>query len=427
MSSRSGYKTTEIGEVPEEWDVAKLEDRRVSRVLKAGGTPLRTKIEFYEKGTVPFVRIQDITKNEKYLADTELRITELGLKNSSTWIVPEGSILFSMYASFGEVVINKIPVATNQAIIAIVPCVDIDLEYLYYTLKELRGRLYKFLRETTQKNLNAEVVKNLKIAVPPLLEQQEIASILSAVDDAIQKTDEIIAKTQQLKRGLMQQLLTKGIAHTKFKQTEIGEIPEEWELVRLESIVESYRNGIYKPGEFYGRGVPSVRMYNIEEGKVNTDGAPLLEVTDQELEQYSLTPGDIVINRVNSIGLVGKAGIVPETMGPATFESKNIRLRIYRNLYDPRFLSYFMNSNSWYKQIRACIKPAIAQATINQEDLNRMLVPAPPVGEQREIVDILSSVDNKTLKEKQRRQQQDRLKKGLMQVLLAGKVRVKVN
>jgi len=201
------FKQTEIGEIPEEWEVAKLEDRKVSRLLRAGGTPLRTNMEYYEKGTIPFVRIQDITKNKKYLTDTELRITELGLKNSSTWIVPESSILFSMYASFGEVVINKVPVATNQAIIAIVPCVDTDLEYLYYTLKELRGRLYKFLRETTQKNLNAEIVKNLKIALPPLPEQKKIASILSTVDEQIEKERAKKGQLEQLKKGLMQVLL----------------------------------------------------------------------------------------------------------------------------------------------------------------------------------------------------------------------------
>src|SRR2546422_11091951 len=110
MSVRPGYKLTEIGEIPVDWENVKLDDRRVSEFLKAGGTPLRTVKEYYENGTIPFVRIEDMTRAGKYLYHTELNITVAGMKESATWLVPENSILLSMYASFGEVVINKVPV-----------------------------------------------------------------------------------------------------------------------------------------------------------------------------------------------------------------------------------------------------------------------------------------------------------------------------
>ena len=91
----------------------------------------------------------------------------------------------------------------------------------------------------------------------------------------------------------------------------------------MKQVVKSYKNGIYKLPKFYGQGIPSIRMFNIQNGKINSIDAPLLEVTDQELMDYELKPGDILINRVNSKELVGKAGIVSEGLGKVTFESKN--------------------------------------------------------------------------------------------------------
>ncbi len=257
-------------------------------------------------------------------------------------------------------------------------------------------------------------------------EQRKIAAILSEVDNSIEKSDEIITKTQQLRTGLMQQLLTKGIGHTRFKQTELGEIPEEWEVVYFRQIITSYRNGIYKPSSFYGRGIPSVRMYNIDDGKVNKAKAPLLDVTKPEAKSYGLLPGDILINRVNSIDQVGKAGIVQDDLGDAIFESKNIRVRVSPDRCDPHYLAYFLCTSLYLKQIRSRIKPAVSQATINQDDLDQIQICMPPLSEQQEIASILSTLDEKIETEMQRKEEVEHLKKGLVSDLLTGKVRVKV-
>jgi type I restriction enzyme S subunit len=203
-----------------------------------------------------------------------------------------------------------------------------------------------------------------------------------------------------------------------YKQTEIGEIPEAWQAVPIKNIVESYRNGIYKRAEFYGHGVPSVRMYNIKDGKVNIVDAPLLEVTQEEIEQYGLKAGDIVVNRVNSIDLVGKAGIVPEGLGPATFESKNIRIRVHAEKCRADFLAYFLNTDWWYRQVRSSTKAAVSQATINQDDLDHMVISLPPLEEQSRIVSILSAADEAIQETGQIISETQQLKKALLQQLL---------
>jgi type I restriction enzyme S subunit len=167
---------------------------------------------------------------------------------------------------------------------------------------------------------------------------------------------------------------------------------EELKTIRPSSVVESYKNGIYKKKHFYGCGFPSIRMFNIQNGKVTADGAPLLEVTLDELETYGLKPGDILVNRVNSRELVGKAGLVRPDLGQCTFESKNIRVRIQRALGDPGFVVIALNSNAVRKQIQSLLKPAIGQATINQGDLDSLAIPFPPLSEQRRIVEYLDGV-----------------------------------
>jgi type I restriction enzyme S subunit len=140
-------------------------------------------------------------------------------------------------------------------------------------------------------------------------------------------------------------------------------------------LVPNYKNGIYKPKHYYGRGYPSARMFNIKDGRVDLEKAPLLDVDDEELRAYGLQSGDILVNRVNSRELVGKTGLVPDGLGPCTFESKNIRIRVVHDLADPAFIVAALNSAKVRRQIIERQKPAIGQATINQDDLSALQIP----------------------------------------------------
>ena len=272
------------------------------------------------------------------------------------------------------------------------------------------------------------MVYHITIPLPPLPEQRRIAEVLGTVDSAIQKVGGAIAGTERLKMGLMQRLLTRGIGHERFRiSKELGcEIPEEWVVTQLKEVVVSYKNGIYKPIEFYGTGYPSLRMYNIRQGRVNIIKAPLLQVTEQELEDYGLEEGDILINRVNTAELVGRAGVVPRGLGKITFESKNIRVRLIKTKVSPDFFSVYVQTAVYAKQIRSKAKVAIAQATITQDDSDIVLFPLPPLPEQRRIAEILSAADRKLELERRRKEKLERVKKGLMNELLTGRKRVKV-
>lgn len=173
---------------------------------KAGGTPKTTEKKFYENGKINFLNISDMTLQGKYIYTTEKYITEEGLKNSSTWLVPKNSLIYSMYASVGFVSINKIELSTSQAMYSIIPSNNILLEYLYYFLNYLRNFINKFIEKGTQGNLSAEIIKNFIIKLPILEEQQKIADFLSAIDTKIEKISDELEELKEFKKGLLQQM-----------------------------------------------------------------------------------------------------------------------------------------------------------------------------------------------------------------------------
>lgn len=159
--------------LPKNWKMLSIKE--ISKVLRSGGTPSRRRPEYYEDGEIPFAKIEDIVGSHGRLRDTNLRITSDAIAESSAWCVPAGSVLYTMYASYGIAAITEIETATNQAIIAIVPDNSRVLtEYLYLHLEALRPFLAEFTVGTTQPNLSKRIIQDFMLAVPPLDVQQGI-------------------------------------------------------------------------------------------------------------------------------------------------------------------------------------------------------------------------------------------------------------
>ena len=172
---------------------------------KAGGTP-KSSVKKYYNGNIPFLSINDMTKEGKYITYTEKTMSKLGLENSSAWIVPEKSLLYSIYASVGFVSINNIPLATSQAIFSIIFKDDIDLEFMYYHLTFYKKYIHKYIETGTQQNLKAETIKNFKIKIPPLEKQKKISKFLSSIDKYIQIHEQDLNNLKKYKKGLLQKM-----------------------------------------------------------------------------------------------------------------------------------------------------------------------------------------------------------------------------
>ena len=173
---------------------------------KAGGTPTSTNKEYYN-GEIPFLSINDITKQGKYVRYTENHLSQSGLENSSAWVVPKYSLIMSMYASVGLVTINEIPITTSQAMFAM-QLKDKDLlDYLYYYLSYFKYRhIHKYLETGTQSNINADIVRGIMIPTYGHSRNMEIASTLQDIDVKIDNELSVLKLFNMQKNYLLSQM-----------------------------------------------------------------------------------------------------------------------------------------------------------------------------------------------------------------------------
>ena len=185
------------------------ETRRLGEVadMSSGGTPLSS-VSAYYGGSIPWASVSDLSDGGKYLFETERHLTEAGLQNSAAKLFPPRSILYAMYASIGEVSIASMETSSSQAILGIRTRAQLDTEFLYYLLAHRQEEIQKMGQQGTQANLNAGMVKNFRIPLPSDKEQDAIVNILSDMDAEIEALGARRDKTQALKQGMMQVLLT---------------------------------------------------------------------------------------------------------------------------------------------------------------------------------------------------------------------------
>jgi len=187
-----------------EWVEKKLGD--VAQ-MNSGGTP-SSKVSEYYNGDINWVSITDMTNTGKYIISSGKKITEEGLQNSSARLFPKDTVLLAMYASIGKCTIAKAEVTTSQAILGITVNNSLDIEYLYYYLIYKKDELISQGQQGTQSNLNKGMVQNIIMCLPQIKEQNAIAKILSDMDLDIEQLETKKTKYQDIKQGMMQELLT---------------------------------------------------------------------------------------------------------------------------------------------------------------------------------------------------------------------------
>lgn len=228
-----------------EWKEYRVDD--VCLKVISGGTPNTRKSEYYG-GLIPWVRTQEINFNRLY--DTEIKISDEGLKNSSAKWIPENSIIIAMYgATAGKVAISKIPVTTNQACCnLIINHEKFDYRFIYYNILSRFEKIADMAIGGAQQNLNGAMIKNLPISIPDLPTQIAIAEILSSLDDKIELNNNINKELEKLAQTLFKQWFIdfefpdeKGEPYQssggEMVESEQGRIPKDWEIVTLNKLL----------------------------------------------------------------------------------------------------------------------------------------------------------------------------------------------
>ena len=266
-------------------------------------------------------------------------------------------------------------------------------------------------------------LRAFRFSLPPLSEQRKIAAILSSVDTFLERTQATVDQVQVVKRGLMQELLTRGLPgqRGRFKQTQIGEVPEDWQISQISEIARCHY-GTSEALKSENGGIPVVRMGNLQDGRVFLGDLKYLEegkVSDDLL----LSRGDVLFNRTNSADLVGKVSVFDHSIR-ASFASYLLRLRIKPNIGNGSWLAYLLNTGTMQKIIRATATPGVSQVNISRKNLLATTVPVPPMKEQAAIVSVLDSIQRRIEGEQNKMRRLAELKSALMSVLLTGELRV---
>ncbi|GKU29304.1 restriction endonuclease subunit S [Clostridium folliculivorans] len=402
---REGYKITELGEIPEEWEVSKLGN--LSEIVR-GASPRPKGDPKYYGGSVPRLMISDVTRDGKYVTPKTDFLTEEGAKKSRP--MKKGDLVISVSGTVALPTFLAVDSCIHDGFMGF-KYIDGKLlkDYLYYEILNLREKLKNSATDGgVYINLTTDIVKNFDVLVPPTNEQQKIASILSSVDEQIEKTDNLIEKTKELKKGLMEQLLTRGIGHSRFKDTDIGRIPEEWGVKKLEEICEFW-DGKRKPIKAEERSKMS--------GSIPYYGASgIIDwvndfIFDDELILLGEDGENIKSRNVPlAFKVIGKCWVNNHAHVLKVREDNNTDFITYV-LEDKDYSSYVIGS---------------AQPKLNQAQCRKFIIQIPPAEEQEKIALILSSVDEQIQQYEFKKEKLQELKKGLMQNLLTGKIRVKV-
>lgn len=341
-------------------------------------------------------------------------------------IAERGSILFSVRAPVGEINVSKERSCIGRGLAAI-STDKLSTEYLFYLLDHKKPIFQKLAQGSTFEAINGSELKETEIAVPPLKEQQKIAEILTSVEEVIENTKSQIDKLEDLKKATMNELLTKGIGHIEFKETEIGRIPKSWEVNTIGDISSKVGSGVTPRGGssvYLERGVKFLRSQNVHfNGLKLDDVAYISNEIHESMSATKLEEMDVLLNITGAS--IGRCTFVPKGFGPGNVNQHVCIIRT-KDVVNSVYLSYWLSSHFGQNQIDR-LQAGGNREGLNFQQIRAMNLPVPQASEQQLIIEILSAVDKDIENTQSRIEKIKDLKKSLMQDLLTGKVRVKVN
>lgn len=416
-----GYINSSLGIIPNDWEVKKLGDGIKELVAGISVNSVDDRVD--EKG-FGILKTSAVSKG-KFYKDENKRIIEKDLYRAK--VKPKKNNLIISRMNTPDLVgecgfITKdydniyLPDRLWQTVFKSTSC--FTPQYINYLLNTSEYRkLIKDMATGTSnsmKNITKMDWLSIKVALPPLPQQQKIANVLDTWDEAIEKQSTLIDKLTERKRGLMQQLLT--------GKKRLAGFNEEWKDVRLGEICEKIANGITYDTNLVN-GYPVTRIETISKGTIDYAKIGFAQEMNN-IESYKLQVGDILFSHINSIAHIGKVAIYKGEK--PLYHGMNLlllRTSMKANCY---YLFYFLCSVVARNKIKSFAKQAVNQASVNTDELKKWLMRFPSLPEQTAIANILTVADKEIELAKSKLELLRNQKSGLMQQLLTGETRVKI-
>ena len=352
--------------------------------IVSGGTPSRSKIEYWNEGTIPWIKIGDI--KGKYINEADEFITQIGLDKSSAKVLTKGTVLYSIFATLGEVGILDIDACTNQAIAGIVikDVRKLDTDYLYYYLKSKKSYVNNVGRGVAQNNINMSILRAFEVPLPELCKQKEIVAILDKILKTIDTREQELKKLDDLIKARFVEMFGNMYLNSK-----------GWPEAKLESMADVV-SGITKGRKTRNEDfieVPYMAVSNVKDGYIDLTTVKTIEATQQEIAQYRLLPNDVLMTEGGDPDKVGRGAIIKEPLENCIHQNHVFRVRLDESVILPEFFAEYLQHQRSKRYFLGCAKQTTGIASINMKQLRALPVLVPSLPEQKEFVLFKTQVD----------------------------------
>ncbi len=421
-----GFLKTDVGFIPNDWGFGRIDDfftiqqgKSVSKANRVGDNQkpfLRTSNLRWGKVTLEeldYLHFTDAEEKKFKLQYNDLLVCEGGdIGRTAIWRNEMDGIYFQNH-------LHRVRAKVD----------DIDpvfvLNWMQYAF--LYGKFY-FGRAniTTIPNLSKSRLSEFTIPKPPHPEQCKIAYVLSTIQKAIEQQEKLIQKTTELKKALMQKLFTEGTKGEPQKESEIGLIPESWEVTSISNEKTLMQYGTSVKCDYNISGYPVIRIPNVLSGKIDITDLKYGLPKSNEIEKLKLDKGDLVFVRTNGAKeLSGRCSIFNNEIENCYYASYLIRVKFNLVEINPEFVNYYAQTEKGKSFLSGkANRTADGKYNINTGILNNVLFPKPKLDEQNEIVNIISLIENKVLIQLSKKKILTELFKTLLQELMTGKRRI---
>ncbi len=352
--------------------------------IVSGGTPSRTNTEFWDGGTIPWIKIGDI--KEKHVSKADEYITQAGLDGSSAKMLSKGTILYTIFATLGEAGILTIDACTNQAIagITIKNQDEVLADYLYYYLKSKKSYVNNLGRGVAQNNINLSILRNLEVPLPALPTQRQTVDILDKNAKVIEYCQQQLQKLDDLVKARFVELFGDMFLNI-----------EEWNEAPLESmadIVSGITKG-RKVSEKHLIKVPYMAVSNVKEGYIDWTTVKTIEATEQEINQYRLLPDDVLMTEGGDPDKLGRGAIIKTPLENCIHQNHIFRVRLDETHILPVYFAEYLQHQRAKRYFLGCAKQTTGIASINMRQLKALPVLIPPLGLQNQFAAFVTQTD----------------------------------
>ena len=342
----------------------------------SGGTPSRATAEFWDGGNIPWIKIGNI--KGKYVDEADEYITQAGLEGSSAKMLSAGTILFTIFATLGEVGVLTVDACTNQAIagITIKNQSEVLTDYLYYFLKSKKSSVIALGRGVAQNNINLSILRNFEVPIPALSMQKEMVAVLDKTTEVIEARQKQLQKLDELVKARFVEMFGDPVVNT------LG-----WRQALLRDVTSKIGSGATPRGgkeSYHAEGIILIRSMNVHDGRF--EYKDLAHITDEQaaqLENVTVEEGDVFINITGAS--VARSCIVPRDTLPARVNQHVAIIRCVRSQLLPTFANnMFLNSRFKGQLLDIGESGGATRQAITKQQLENLTVILPPLDLQEQ-------------------------------------------